>query len=99
MLDTLTIRTASPADLADVEALLARVYPRSLSAHYPPSVMVTAVPLIARARPGLLASGRYYVAVTEAGALVGAGGWSLRRGVAPADDMAEVRHVVTCDRM
>ena len=56
--DTLTLRHATPSDLAAVDALLARSYPRLLAADYPPSVLVTAVPIIARARPELLASGR-----------------------------------------
>ena len=56
--DTLTLRHATPSDLAAVDALLARSYPRLLAADYSASVLVTAVPIIARARPELLASGR-----------------------------------------
>lgn len=86
----LRLRAATRADIAAVDALLARSYPRLLKADYPPSVMVTAVPLIARARPGLVASGRYYLVEDAAGRLLGAGGWSLR---GPA--LAEVRHLAT----
>jgi GNAT superfamily N-acetyltransferase len=102
MLDrNLTLRLAGPADLAAVDVLLARSYPRLLAADYPPSVMVTAVPIIARARPGLLASGRYYVVEDDGGALLGAGGWSME---APAPDgmtgqagarVGHVRHFAT----
>ena len=49
------IRTARPDDLAALDALLAASYPRQLREDDPPSVMVTALPLIAPAQPGLLA--------------------------------------------
>jgi GNAT superfamily N-acetyltransferase len=87
---TVTLRPSVRGDLAAVDALLARSYPRLLAADYPPSVLVTAVPLIARARPDLLASGTYWVAVEGAGAIVGAGGWSVA-----GQGSGEVRHVVT----
>lgn len=93
---TLSLRTAVPSDLAAVETLLGRSYPRLLAADYPPSVLVTAVPLIARAKPALLASGRYYVVEDAQGRLAGAGGWSL---TAPQGDVegnvAHIRHVAT----
>jgi GNAT superfamily N-acetyltransferase len=102
MLDSnLTLRLAAPADLAAVDVLLARSYPRLLAGDYPPSVMVTAVPIIARARPSLLASGRYYVVQDDRGRLLGAGGWSMET---PAPDgmtgqtagrVCHVRHVAT----
>ncbi|QLQ19432.1 MAG: GNAT family N-acetyltransferase [Exiguobacterium profundum] len=100
MSDTITLRLATPADLAAVDALLARAYPRLLAADYPPSVLVTAVPLIARARPELLASGRYWLACASTGAVLAAAGWSSR---SPADGTgdsrtAHIRHVVTDDR-
>jgi GNAT superfamily N-acetyltransferase len=88
----LVLRTATATDIGAVDALLARSYPRLLKADYPPSVMVTAVPLIARARPGLVASGRYYLAEDAEGRLLGAGGWSHRDGIA---GLAEVRHLAT----
>lgn len=70
------IRAARRGDLSAVDTLLARSYPRLLAADYPPSVMVLALPIIARARPELLASGRYYLAFGADGKLLGAGGWS-----------------------
>jgi len=90
MTDALTLRHATLADLALVDDLLARSYPRILSRDYPPSVMVMAVPLLTRARPELLASGRYHLAVTDAGRVIGAGGWSGRGG-----GPAQIRHVAT----
>ena len=93
MTETRTLRLARPADLADVDRLLARSYGRLLRRDYPPSVMVTVVPLLMRAKPGLLASGRYFVVEGAGGRLLAAGGYSLaRNGLAVA---AEMRHVAT----
>jgi len=90
----LNVRVATRADIAAVDALLARAYPRLLKADYAPSMLVMALPLIARAQPGLVVSGRYFVAVDAAGQVLGAGGYSPdRRGRA-----GQVRHVVTDDR-
>jgi GNAT superfamily N-acetyltransferase len=96
---TLTIRPATVADTAAVDALLSRSYPRLLRADYPPSILVTAVPLIARAKPELLASGTYFVAEGEGGAILGAGGWTAR-GPQGTDSrgLGHIRHVVTDDR-
>lgn len=97
MAPALQIRPARPSDLTALDALFARSYGRLLAADYPPSVLVTAVPLLARAQPALLASGRYYVAVEAGGALLGAGGWSMAApgGGAAAAGLGHVRHVVT----
>jgi N-acetylglutamate synthase-like GNAT family acetyltransferase len=98
MTPTITIRRAEPGDLAAVDRLLRRSYPRLLAADYPPSIMVLAVPIIARARPELLASGRYFLAVDATGRVVGAGGWSLARpggSGEPSVDTGHVRHVAT----
>jgi N-acetylglutamate synthase-like GNAT family acetyltransferase len=90
MPDTLTIRPATRHDIAAVDALLARSYPALLKADYPPSILVTAVPIISRARPELLASGTYFVAETAMGEILGAGGWTPGRA-----GHGNVRHVVT----
>jgi GNAT superfamily N-acetyltransferase len=102
--DSLTLRHATPADLAAVDALLARSYPRLLAKDYPPSVLVLAVPIISRARPELLASGCYWLAEDGTGRVVGAGGWSAS-APNPSDvsggpgaqqaGLAHVRHVAT----
>jgi GNAT superfamily N-acetyltransferase len=86
---TLTLRLAEPADLAAVDALMARSFPRLLKADYPPSTLVLAVPRLARANPRLLASGRYVLALDGA-RLLGAGGYSLR-----PMQTAAVRHLAT----
>ena len=102
MAETLTVRVAEPADLAAIDELLSRSYPVQLKHDYPPSVMVLALPLIARANPRLVASGSYYV-VGEAGGLVGAGGWTRsapagRPGRLRRVGAAHVRHVVVDHR-
>lgn len=96
------IRIARPDDLAAVETLLGRSYPRLLRADYPPSVMVTVVPVLARARPELLASGRYFLVEDIDGRILGAGGYSLAgsgpRGTSAASGapaLAQIRHVAT----
>ncbi|WP_299730169.1 GNAT family N-acetyltransferase [uncultured Tateyamaria sp.] len=88
------IRPTTKADLAAVDALLARTYPKLLKADYPPSVLITALPIISRARPELLVCGTYYVAEQE-GRILGAGGWTRDRKRA---DLGHIRHVVTDNR-
>ncbi len=94
MTRAVTIRAATPADLAAVDVLFARAYPRLLAAHYPPSLRVMAIPRLARAQPALLASGRYYLAEAVGGQVLGAGGWSPGRD----RSRGEIRHFVTDDR-
>ena len=89
------IRPTTLADLAAVGALLARAYPKLLKADYPPSVLVTALPLISRAQPSLLSCGTYYVAQTPEGDILAAGGWTPDRKVR---GKGHIRHVVTDDR-
>ncbi|MEO0380963.1 MAG: GNAT family N-acetyltransferase [Pseudomonadota bacterium] len=88
------IRPTTRADMAAVDALLARTYPKLLKADYPPSVLVTALPIISRARPELLICGTYYVA-EDAGTILGAGGWTPD---AKEKGLGHIRHVVTDDR-
>ena len=99
MTDLLTLRPATRADLSAVDALLAHSYPRLLAADYPPSVRVMALPLIARARPELLISGSYWLAIDADGAVVGAGGWTPGApqpvAAAATTGIGHVRHVVT----
>ncbi|WP_136645025.1 GNAT family N-acetyltransferase [Tabrizicola sp. YIM 78059] len=97
MTPTISLRRASPADLAAVDALLARSYPRLLAADYPPSILVLAVPRIARARPELLASGTYFLAEDVRGRVLAAGGWTRGNlaGAEGSGDSGNVRHVAT----
>lgn len=99
MTETLTIRTATRADLGRVDALLGRSYPALLKADYPPSVMVTAIPLLARAQPRLLASGSYFVAEDQEGEILAAGGWSVKPWIIGGrPDFGHIRHVATDPR-
>jgi GNAT superfamily N-acetyltransferase len=95
--DNITLRRAGPSDLDAVETLLARSYPRLLKQAYPPSILVTAVPLLSRANPALLASGTYFL-VESGDKVVGAGGWTSSEpgtGRTGAPATGHVRHVAT----
>ncbi|MGR3514214.1 MAG: GNAT family N-acetyltransferase [Paracoccaceae bacterium] len=100
MATTLVTRKARPDDLAEIDTLLGRSYPALLKNSYPPSLLVTAIPLISKAQPGLLASGTYFV-VTDDDAIVGAGGWTRAKpggASGPTSGVAHIRHVVTDHR-
>ena len=95
------LRLARPDDQAAVDDLLWRSYPALLQADYSADVMRSVVPVIARARPELLASGRYFL-MMDAGKVVGAGGYSLaapgpRGGAVGAAEpgLAHIRHLAT----
>ncbi|MEX0339101.1 MAG: GNAT family N-acetyltransferase [Arenibacterium sp.] len=87
----LTLRTTRKADLAEVDALLSRSYPKLLKDAYPPSVLVTALPLISRAQPLLVVSGTYYGA-WDGNTLLGVGGWTRDRN---KRGLGHVRHICT----
>lgn len=97
MAQTITLRPAAMADLDGVDRLLGRSYARLLAPDYPPSTLVLAVPRFARAQPGLLASGRYFVAEDAQGRILAAGGWSRRNPVGgpEAETTGHVRHMAT----
>lgn len=93
---TLTLRRATPADLAAVDRLMASSFTRLLAADYPPSMRVLALPRISRARPELLDSGSYFLAEGPDGALLAAGGWTVASpGATGITDTGEVRQVAT----
>ncbi|WP_424965022.1 GNAT family N-acetyltransferase [Dinoroseobacter sp. S375] len=89
-------RVATARDVAAVDALLARSYPVLLKPDYPPSVLVTILPLISRAQPSLVTCGTYHV-VEEGGTILAAGGWTrgAPRGGAVTPGLGHIRHVVT----
>ncbi|MEM8730122.1 MAG: GNAT family N-acetyltransferase [Pseudomonadota bacterium] len=89
------IRQTSADDLAAVDLLLGRAYPRLLKADYPPSVLVMALPIISRAQPQLLRSGTYYVAEHISGQPLGAGGWTPD---SRDPKLGHIRHLVTDHR-
>lgn len=90
------VRVAQADDLSEIDLLLHRTYPILLKKVYPPSLLVTAMPLISKAQPNLIQSGTYFVAERDGG-IVGAGGWTHGR---PGDSkvgkasLGYVRHVV-----
>lgn len=94
------VRLATRADIAAVDGLLARSYPVLLKPDYPPSVMVTALPRISRARPELVTCGTYFVVEDAGGMVIGAGGWTpgAPGGGAPRPGVGHVRHVVADHR-
>lgn len=97
MVHEITIRSTNAGDLPVVDALLAASYPTLLKADYAPSVLVTCLPLITRARPELLQCGTFYMALDEEGDALAAGGWTHgapQGGVGPRD-VGHIRHVVT----
>ena len=89
------IRPTTKADLAAVDMLLARSYPKLLKAGYPPSVLVTVLPIIARAQPKLLTCGTYFVVEDADRLVLGAGGWTPDR---KDPRLGHIRHVATDDR-
>lgn len=96
MTQDLTLRVAQTADIGALDRLFQRSYARLLAPDYPPSVLVTAIPVIARAQPALVGSGLFYV-VEGAEGILGAGGWSLQPpGGRPGQrGTGHVRHVAT----
>lgn len=95
-----TVRVATPADGAAITAVLAASYGELLAAHYDAELLERALPLMSKANPVLLTSGKYYVAATSKGEIVGCGGWSFER---PGTDdvvrgLAHVRHFGTDPR-
>ncbi len=95
MSQVLTIRAAGPADLGEVDTLLRRAFPRLLKGGYPPSAMVTAVPLLLQGDPAQLAGGRHWVAQDGDGRIIGAGGWAQHRRRWSAPRTGALRQFVT----
>lgn len=95
----LTVRVAEPTDLDVLDRLFGSSYPVLLKPDYPPSTLVTAVPLISKAQPALIASGSYFV-VCDTDGIVGAGGWTMQApgGKPGMRGIGHIRHVVTDHR-
>jgi len=74
-----TVRIATPADADAVTNVLQRSYGSLLAGHYDAALLARAMPLMTKANPVLMASGKYHVAETGKGEVVGCGGWSLER--------------------
>lgn len=93
------IRLAHPDDFAAVNELFQESYPVLLRANYSQAELEPVLPLIAVAKPELLASGTYFVA-TYGRRIVGAGGWTAAPPGkdAPEPGVGHIRHVVTSHR-
>lgn len=78
MTTTLTIRLSSDRDETALEYLYAKSFGRLLGADYPDWLMARALPHLSRIQ-GPLDLGTYYVAETDDGRLIGAGGWTRKR--------------------
>ena len=91
------IRAAEPEDSDAVCALLAASYSNLLAACYGSDMLERALPYLTSANPTLLASGTYYVAESNAGDLVGCGGWTRARpGTGEVvEGEAHLRHFAT----
>lgn len=90
------VRQAQAADIPGIDALMARAFPRLLKHDYPPSLLVLAVPRMAKAQPRLITSGTYFVAQDEDGQILGAGGWTTSPPHGQGSrDAAHVRHFAT----
>ena len=97
MVQSFDLRVATPADFASVSALLEASYPALFAPSYAPQALVKALPLIIRANPRLLQSGKFYLALTPHEHVVGCGGWSKERpGTGETEgSQGHVRHFAT----
>lgn len=88
------LRTASPDDRAPVSDLLGLSYQVLMAGAYPADLLAQALPMISKANPVLLASGRYGLIEDEAGRLLACGGWSLERPGSGdvVEGLAHIRH-------
>jgi GNAT superfamily N-acetyltransferase len=92
-----SVRVAAPSDSDAVSALLMASYSRLLTAHYNSNTLGSALPRMARANPGLLASGTCYVVESASRNLVGCGGWTIDQPGSGEiiEGEAHIRHFAT----
>ena len=88
-------RPSTPEDMDAVQAVLLASYPVFMAPLYDASVLSTALPVITRAQPALVASGTYWVG-ERAGQVLAVGGWTQAapgRADAVVEGLGHVRHV------
>ena len=73
------VRVSKPSDLDMISALLMESYGEILPLSYDPSTLDWALPLMTKANPGLVGSGRHFTASDTQGQAIGCGGWSAER--------------------
>ena len=79
MPDAITVEVATPADSRQVSAVLRASYRDLMAPAYGSEEFQAVLPVLSKANPELLGSGRYFVARHSEGQLVGVGGWSHER--------------------
>ncbi|KZC99041.1 MULTISPECIES: GNAT family N-acetyltransferase [unclassified Thalassospira] len=90
----ITIHVAKLDDAVTVSALFARSYSTFLVNDYAPEILERAMPFLTFAKPDLLNSGTYYIAKSEDGDVVGAGGWTaVRPGSNEGDVQSGLAHM------
>lgn len=92
-----SLRVATPDDAGQVSALLDRSYSTAWASFYEADLIAAVRPYVTRANPKLLASGTYFVAMSDGGLAVGCGGWTHEApGTgALADGVTHIRHFAT----
>lgn len=92
-----TVRVSTPADAPAVQRLLETSYPRLMASAYDEAKLWPALQVMTKANPALLSSGRYYVAESAEGTIVGCGGWSYERPGTNEEEagVAHIRHFGT----
>lgn len=92
-----TLRTARSGDAKAVTGLLRLSYATLLAPDYESGLLATLLPLIGRANPVLLRSGRFFVVEDAHGKMLACGGWSPEipgtADIVPGE--AHVRHFGT----
>lgn len=78
-MNELTIRIATPDDVAPIEEVMREAYRVLGRREYDDAQTSSAIRHIAYVDPTLIEDGTYFVVVEAAGEIVGGGGWSRRR--------------------
>jgi GNAT superfamily N-acetyltransferase len=91
------IRVARPDDEPFLNIWLYDSYSAGMVGFYDDGLLARALPLIIKANPELLSSGRFFVAESPSGALLGCGGWTREKpGSNTVTEMlAHIRHFAT----
>lgn len=92
----ITIRTATSEDAALLTELITASYRELDTGLYDPAQLATALPIMSKANPKLLASGTYYVVEVD-GVAAACGGWTFEKpGNGEIEDgVAHIRHFAT----
>jgi N-acetylglutamate synthase-like GNAT family acetyltransferase len=96
-INTFSIRVAQLTDADAISTLLGACYSKLLAACYDEDVLTRALPHFTKANPVLLVCGTYYVVESDAGRIVGCGGWTPEKPLTKdiVEGEAHVRHFAT----